>query len=77
MYPLADLGHARNVADGIVGVGPDIPFRDGRKRDFHDRVVTVRSLDEGEMINLRWDVTAGIDNLMSRSKECSVFVEER
>ena len=60
-----------------IGVAPDITFRDGRKRHFHDRVVTVRSLDEGEKINLRWDVTAGIDNLMSRSKECSVFVEER
>ena len=60
-----------------VGVAPEFSFRSGRDRHFHDRVVTARSVDEGTTINLRWDVTAGIDNLMSPSKECSVFIEER
>ena len=42
---------------------------------FHDRVVRAKTLDEGEQLSVRWDITAGIDNLMSRPKECSVFLE--
>jgi ATP-dependent helicase YprA (DUF1998 family) len=60
-----------------IAMGPEFSFRSGRDRHFHDRVVTARSVDEGATIKLRWDVTAGIDNLMSPSKECSVFIEER
>lgn len=60
-----------------IGVTPEFNYRSGRDRHFHDRVVTVRTVDDGARINLRWDVTAGIDNLMSPSKECSVFIEER
>lgn len=60
-----------------VQIKPEFSFRSGQDRHFHDRVVTARTLDEGVEIKLRWDVTAGIDNLMSRSKECSVFIEER
>ncbi|WP_211356342.1 hypothetical protein, partial [Oceanicella actignis] len=29
--------------------------------------VTIQTVDDGERVNLRWDVTAGIDNLMSQS----------
>ncbi len=60
-----------------VDVPPEFDYRSGRDRHFHDRVVTIRTVDDGVGMNVRWDVTAGIDNLMSRSKECSVFIEER
>ena len=42
-------------------------------RHFHDRVVYFDVDETGE----RWrvDISAGIDNLMSRSKECSIFIE--
>lgn len=60
-----------------ITVTPDLRHRSGRDRHFHDRVVTIQTVDDGERINLRWDVTAGIDNLMSHTKECSVFIEER
>lgn len=60
-----------------VGVSTKFSFlRSGRDRHFHDRVVKARTVDDDATINLRWDVTAGIDNLMSPSKECSVFIEE-
>jgi len=60
-----------------ITVTPELHHRSGRNRHFHDRVVTIKTVDDGTRVNLRWDVTAGIDNLMSRSKECSVFIEER
>lgn len=60
-----------------VEVTPEFSFRSGRDRHFHDRVVTIHTVDEDARINLRWDVTSGIDNLMSPSKECSVFIDER
>lgn len=60
-----------------ITVTPELHHRSGRDRHFHDRVVTIRTVDDGARINVRWDVTAGIDNLMSHSKECSVFIEER
>ncbi|MCY4207195.1 MAG: helicase-related protein [Roseovarius sp.] len=59
-----------------ITVTPELRHRFGRDRHFHDRVVTMQTVDEGAEVNLRWDVTAGIDNLMSQSKECSVFIEE-
>jgi hypothetical protein len=60
-----------------VTVTPELHHRSARNRHFHDRVVTIQTVDDGPRVNLRWDVTAGIDNLMSHSKECSVFIEER
>ncbi|MBD0865856.1 MAG: hypothetical protein GDA36_09770 [Rhodobacteraceae bacterium] len=60
-----------------VTVSPELHHRFGQDGHFHDRVVTIRTVDDGRRINLRWDVTAGIDNLMSHSKECSVFIEDR
>lgn len=58
-----------------VLVTPELHFRDSRTRHFHDRIMRARTLDDDPEIRLRWDITAGIDNLMSPSKECSVFVE--
>jgi len=60
-----------------ITVTPELHHRSARNRHFHDRVVTIYTVDDGPRVNLRWDVTAGIDNLMSHSKECSVFIEER
>ncbi|WP_430512091.1 hypothetical protein [Pannonibacter phragmitetus] len=60
-----------------ITVTPELHHRSGRDRHFHDRVVTIQTVDDEARVNLRWDVTAGIDNLMSHSKECSVFIEER
>jgi hypothetical protein len=60
-----------------ISVTPELHHRSGQGRHFHDRVVTIRTVDGGSGLTLRWDVTAGIDNLMSHSKECSVFIEER
>ena len=60
-----------------IAVTPEFHHRSGQDRHFHDRVVTIQTVDDGSRITIRWDVTAGIDNLMSHSKECSVFIEER
>ena len=51
------------------------PKRRHEVRHFHDRVVYF-DVDE---TNETWrvDVSSGIDNLMSRNKECSIFVEKR
>jgi len=54
----------------VIGARPS-----GRALHFHDHVITARSVDDGPALKVRWDITAGIDNLMSISKECSVFIE--
>ncbi|WP_449221262.1 DEAD/DEAH box helicase [Tistrella mobilis] len=61
---------------GIAAV-PILTHRSARTGHFHDRVVTIRTVDDGPVVRLRWDVTAGIDNLMSPTKECSVFIEQQ
>jgi ATP-dependent helicase YprA (DUF1998 family) len=58
-----------------ISVKPEITPRTARGRHFHDRIVTARTIDDGSPLRARWDVTAGIDNLMSYTKECSVFLE--
>ena len=42
-------------------------------RHFHDRVVYFDVDGSGE--SWRVDISSGIDNLMSRTKECSIFIE--
>jgi hypothetical protein len=49
------------------------PKRRHEVRHFHDRVVYFDVDDTGE--SWRVDVSSGIDNLMSRTKECSIFIE--
>jgi hypothetical protein len=49
--------------------------RTDRGGHFHDRVVRMQTLDAGEGVKARWDVSSGIDNLMSRLKECSLLLE--
>ena len=55
----------------------DISFRPSSRKDghFHDRTVIAETIDEGICLSVRWDISSGIDNLMSVPKECSVFVE--
>ncbi len=58
-------------------VAYNLVFEPKSRRDghFHDRVVVAKTLDEGAQLDVRWDITSGIDNLMSVPKECSVFME--
>ena len=58
-----------------LAIEPTFVPRSKHDRHFHDRVVMAQTLDEKAYLQVRWDVTAGIDNLMSVSKECSVFLE--
>jgi len=60
-----------------ITVMPEIHHRSGRDRHFRDRIVTIQTVDSGARVNCRWNITAGIDNLMSHSKECSVFIKDR
>ncbi|MCY4302297.1 MAG: hypothetical protein OXC68_11280 [Aestuariivita sp.] len=59
-----------------VAVIPEMYHRSVRDRHFYDRVVMIQTVDDEDKINVQWDVTAGIDNLMSHSTERSVFIEE-
>ena len=47
---------------------------DGRRRHFHDRFVVASTVDDMAFRSVRYDITSGIDNLVSYQKECSVFV---
>lgn len=58
-----------------VRATPTFESRDKRSGHFHDRVVLMETQDDGEDISGRWDITSGIDNLMSLHKECKVFME--
>ena len=49
--------------------------RNSRNKHFHDRKILIQTDDDGNKIIARYDVTAGVDNLMNRNKECSVFQE--
>jgi len=51
------------------------PKRRQEVRHFHDRVIYFDVDETGE--SWRVDVSSGIDNLMSRSKECSIFIERK
>jgi hypothetical protein len=54
---------------GIIHMKPRI----SRLGHFHDRVVTAAISGEAEPRAFRWDITSGIDNLMHRDRQCSVF----
>jgi len=51
-----------------------VPKRRHDVRHFHDRVIYFDIQETGE--KWRVDVSSGIDNLMSRTKECSLFIEK-
>lgn len=65
----------KQLALANVKATPIFKSRDKRTGHFHDRVVLMKTIDEGEIISGRWDITSGIDNLMSFHKECKVFLE--
>ena len=50
------------------------PADRGRRRHFHDRFVEASTVDALAQLKARFDITAGIDNLMALQKECSVFL---
>lgn len=58
-----------------VAIDPICAPKSRHDGHFHDRVVLAQTLDEGTPLDVRWDITSGIDNLMSVPKECSVFLE--
>ena len=65
----------KQLALANVKATPYFESRDKRTGHFHDRAVLMETIDEGEYISGRWDITSGIDNLMSFHKECKVFLE--
>lgn len=50
------------------------PVDKNRRRHFHDRFIIAGTIDDLAPCKIRYDITAGIDNLVSYQKECSVFV---
>ena len=58
-----------------LAIDPKFAPKSRRDGHFHDRVVVAKTLDQGVHLDVRWDITSGIDNLMSGPKECSVFLE--
>ncbi|MDC3309519.1 DEAD/DEAH box helicase [bacterium] len=63
------------IARKGISVSPKLEGRSNGMRHFHDRVIKMTTLDDKQPLRARWDVTSGIDNLMSRQKECAVFLE--
>jgi hypothetical protein len=52
--------------------------RTGRGSHFHDRIITATVLDQNSgQTSYRWDITSGIDNLMERERQCSVFLSNK
>jgi hypothetical protein len=50
------------------------PSDRNRRRHFHDRFVEAATVDALAPLKARFDITAGIDNLMALQKECTVFL---
>jgi hypothetical protein len=61
------------IEKNYSGITRLIPKRRHEVRHFHDRVVYFDLIETG--VRWRVDVSSGIDNLMSRNKECSLFIE--
>lgn len=59
---------------GLYGQLRPEPSDRNRRRHFHDRFVEATTVDELAPLNARFDITAGIDNLMALQKECAVFL---
>lgn len=50
------------------------PSDRNRRRHFHDRFVEAATVDALAPLKVRFDITAGIDNLMALQKECAIFL---
>lgn len=70
---LAGLKRAVETVDRSIIV--EFEQRNDRRVHFHDRVLKLRTVDQGPLLRARYDITAGVDNLMNRHKECKVFME--
>lgn len=65
----------KQFARAKVQAIPSFESRDKQSGHFHDRVVFMKTIDDKDTVSGRWDITSGIDNLMSFHKECKVFQE--
>jgi hypothetical protein len=64
----------------VSGMTGDPEFRPREVRglqDFHDRRVIIVFIEDGRDRRLRWDISAGIDNLLNPAKECVVYYIDR
>ena len=68
-------GLERVIADADGSIAVEFEERNDKRVHFHDRVLKLRTVDSGPPVKARYDITAGIDNLMNRHKECKVFME--
>ncbi len=68
---LSEVLRRFGLGDGIIHLKP----RTSRLGHFHDRVV-IATIDGGasQPATFRWDITSGIDSLMERNRQCSVFL---
>jgi hypothetical protein len=59
-----------------IGLGSSIVHLKPRtsRTHFHDRVVLATVENQRGSTAYRWDVSSGIDNLMERERQCSVFL---
>lgn len=74
--PSIQLGGLRRaVATVDRSIVVEFEERNDKRVHFHDRVLKLRTVDQGPLVRARYDITAGIDNLMNRHKECKVFME--
>ena len=73
----------RNLSERLrkIGLGAGVVHlkpRMSRLSHFHDRVVTaVIDGDGSKVASFRWDITSGVDNLMERDRQCSVFFTKK
>jgi ATP-dependent helicase YprA (DUF1998 family) len=75
--PLRDQIEAAEQHLGRKGLFAQLrpePSDRNRRRHFHDRFVEATTVDALAPLKARFDITAGIDNLMSLQKECAVFL---
>jgi hypothetical protein len=61
---------------GLEGNAVQMRPRTTRVGHFHDRVVTATIVGAETPTSYRWDISSGIDNLMERDRQCSVFLTQ-
>jgi hypothetical protein len=73
----------RNLSERLrkIGFGTAVVHlkpRMSQLSHFHDRVVTaIFDADDSGVTSFRRDITSGIDNLMERDRQCSVFLTKK
>lgn len=77
--PEIDTRSQSELLTGLIagnGLYRELRFNpaDHRRRHFHDRFIQAVTVDNNASLKLRYDISSGIDNLMSRPKECIVFI---